>query len=73
MKTLQQELEEFRKSYDSTMVSVYEDFMVYATPVGMSIICASAANKLIKKLELNIRAIANHSWPSDTFVIEANK
>lgn len=73
MEQLQEQFQKFRNLYDSTKVFVYDDFMVYSTPVGMSTIFASTANKLITELGLNIRAVANESWPFDTFIVEQVK
>lgn len=73
MTTTQFELEQFRKAYDSIRVSVYDDFMVYSTPIGMSEILARSANKLIQELDLELTAIPAKNYPSDTFVVKSNQ
>jgi len=72
MTTTQIELEQFRKAYDSTRVSVYDDFMVYSTPSGMSELLAKSANRLIQDLDLNLTAIPAKNYPADTFVVKSN-
>lgn len=72
MTAIQIQLEKFRIAYDSMMVNVYDDFMVYSTPIGMADLISRSANKLIEELNLDLVAIPNKSYPSDSFVIKGS-
>ena len=71
--SLERHFEQFRKSFRSKDVMVYEHSMVYRTPRGLADKMAKDANDLIVKLNLPLVAIATTLLAKDSFHVKNNE
>jgi len=65
--------EQFRVSFHSRNVMVYENSMVYKTPRGFADRMADDANVLIEKLNLPLVALPTTLLAKDSFHVKSNE
>jgi len=71
--SIDRHFEQFRVSFHSRNVMVYDNSMVYKVPRGFAERMATDANVLIEKLNLPLVAIPTTLLAKDSFYIKSNE